>query len=85
MPVLESMSCGTRVAFWAGCESVREICAGTGVQVESSTSAPEWAIAMDRLIEAKDAGSLRMPTSWEERYDWDNVAFKVGQALDVAR
>jgi glycosyltransferase involved in cell wall biosynthesis len=85
LPVLESMSCGTRVAFWAGCESVREICAGTGVRVESSTSAPEWASAMDQLIEAKKTGRLSMPASWEERYDWDNVALKVGRALDAAR
>jgi glycosyltransferase involved in cell wall biosynthesis len=84
LPVLEAMSCGTRVAFWAGCESVREICAGTGVEVKSSTDAPEWAIALDQLIEAREAGRLNMPASWQTRYEWDTVASKVGQALDAA-
>ena len=50
LPALEAMSCGTRVAFWKGCESVEEICDGTGVSVESATAADEWALALDELV-----------------------------------
>ena len=82
LPALEAMSCGTRVAFWAGCESVSEICQGTGVAVESATDPAEWASALDALKRMSDQGPVTMATAWEALYDWDTVAGKVQRVLD---
>jgi glycosyltransferase involved in cell wall biosynthesis len=84
LPALEAMSCGTRVAHWSECESVSEICDGTGVSVGSSSDSAEWALALDRLDELATAGALTMPPSWEARYDWDSVAEKVTRVLSGA-
>lgn len=81
LPALEAMSCGTRVAYWSGCESVSEICAGTGVAVHVSTNAVEWGLALDALILMEEDGPLSMPSAWEEQYDWDTVAAKTQQVL----
>jgi glycosyltransferase involved in cell wall biosynthesis len=84
LPVLEAMACGTRVASWAGCESVQEIRADTGVTVESATSADEWSRAMDTLIEQSVAGPLEMPTEWNEQYSWDGVGHRVSAVITRA-
>ena len=84
LPALEAMSCGTRVAHWAGCASVSEICAGTGVAVRSSSDSAAWALALDQLAEQSVAGPLTMPKSWEAQYDWDSVAEKVTRVLTDA-
>jgi glycosyltransferase involved in cell wall biosynthesis len=81
LPALEAMSCGTRVAHWSECESVTEICDGTGVAVHSSSDPAEWAQALDRLTELSNAGALTMPRSWEAQYDWDSVAERVTRVL----
>lgn len=84
LPALEAMSCGTRVAYWSGCESVSEICAGTGVAVRSATNAGEWGSALDALNLMDKEGPLSMPSAWEARYDWDTVAAKIDQVLSDA-
>jgi glycosyltransferase involved in cell wall biosynthesis len=84
LPVLEAMSCGTRVASWAGCESVREIRSDTGVAVQSATNAEEWAVAMDTLVEQAAAGALMMPTEWNELYSWAGVGERVSAAIRAA-
>jgi len=81
LPALEAMSCGTSVAYWAGCESVVEICAGTGVVVANASDKSEWADALDRLNHGADAGPLEMPAEWNKLYDWDNVGRKVDETL----
>ncbi|MBG6056998.1 glycosyltransferase involved in cell wall biosynthesis [Cryobacterium sp. MP_M3] len=81
LPALESLSCGTPVAYWAGCESVAEICAGTGVAVIASGVPQEWAAALDSLKEISDQGPVVMPSAWRAEYDWDTVAHKVTQVL----
>jgi glycosyltransferase involved in cell wall biosynthesis len=85
LPALEALGCGTRVAFWRGCESVKEICAGTGIQVQTATSADEWASAMDRLLHESMAGPIEMPDEWVAQYTWDAVASKVARVLAQAR
>ena len=81
LPVLEAMACGTRVASWAGCESVQEIRSGTGVTVESATSSDEWAGAMDTLVEQSAAGPVVMPAEWNELYSWDGVGERVSAVI----
>lgn len=81
LPTVEAMSCGTAVAFWTGCESVKEICAGTGVGVESSTNEEDWANAFDRLLLLHRAGPLTMPSSWLDKYDWDRVALRIQEVI----
>jgi glycosyltransferase involved in cell wall biosynthesis len=81
LPVLEAMSCGTRVASWAGCESVQEIRSNTGVTVHSATDAGEWADAMDRLVAQSNAGPLEMPAEWNELYSWNGVGERVSAAI----
>jgi glycosyltransferase involved in cell wall biosynthesis len=80
LPVLEAMSCGTRVVHWAGCEPVVEIAADTGIAVEAATDAAEWAEAMEKAATTA-AGQLRMPTAWARRYDWDLVVDRVAQVV----
>lgn len=84
LPALEAMSCGTAVAYWHGCESVREICSGTGVAVRNAASTSEWAQAMDELIQVSALGGVNMPPSWEAKYDWGTVASNVQSAVDLA-
>jgi len=84
LPALEAMSCGTAVAYWHGCESVREICAGTGVAVHEAVSVSEWAKAMDDLVRISDQGGVSMPPSWDAKYDWDNVARNVQTVVERA-
>ncbi|WP_166791353.1 glycosyltransferase family 1 protein [Cryobacterium sp. Hh7] len=84
LPPLEAMSCGTRVAYWSGCESVSEIVDGTGVAVSSATDASEWARAMEELETMSLTGPLSMPREWDERYSWDTVADKVNAVLSRA-
>jgi glycosyltransferase involved in cell wall biosynthesis len=81
LPVLEAMACGTRVASWAGCESVQEIRSDTGVTVQSTTNADEWARAMDTLVEQSAEGPLVMPAAWNELYSWDGVGERVSAVL----
>ncbi|PJJ65722.1 glycosyltransferase family 4 protein [Compostimonas suwonensis] len=84
LPVVEAMSCGTRVAYWAGCESVREIVDGVGVEVGSPSDPAGWAAALDALVSAAEAGPLSMPAEWGARYDWDEVARKITRTVDRA-
>jgi glycosyltransferase involved in cell wall biosynthesis len=81
LPVLEAMSCGTRVASWIGCESVLEIRAETGVTVQSATSADQWAGAMDTLVEQSATGALVMPAAWDELYSWAGVGERVSAVI----
>jgi len=81
LPALEAMACGTRVASWAGCESVLEIRSGTGVTVETATNAEEWARSMDALIQQSADGPLVMPAAWNELYSWDGVGERVSAAI----
>lgn len=82
LPALEAMSCGTAVAFWEGCESVREICAGTGVSVHDAVNAQDWAQAMDELARISDQGGLCMPDAWNAKYDWDSVVRNVQGVIE---
>jgi glycosyltransferase involved in cell wall biosynthesis len=84
LPALEAMSCGTRVAYWDGCESVKEICAGSGVGVIRAAIPSEWATALDKLNSLAATGTLVMPLAWEKRYDWDTVASNVAQVITDA-
>lgn len=84
LPVLEAMACGTRVASWTGCESVREIRSDTGVSVESASNADEWARSMDGLVEQTASGRLVMPAAWNELYSWDGVGERVSAAIKRA-
>lgn len=84
LPALEAMSCGTRVAYWAECESVTEICAGKGVEVRDASNASEWVGAFDQLLGMADGGSLAMPPAWGKSYTWDSVASKVAEVVDGA-
>jgi glycosyltransferase involved in cell wall biosynthesis len=84
LPVLEAMSCGTRVASWAGCESVREIRSETGVTVHSATDADEWARAMDTLVVQAVQGPLTMSEAWNELYSWSGVGERVSAAIREA-
>jgi glycosyltransferase involved in cell wall biosynthesis len=79
LPVLEAMSCGTRVLHWAGCAPVAEIAAGTGGAVEVATDAGEWAEAMEKAVAA--GRGLRMPAAWVRRYDWDLVSDRVARVV----
>ena len=80
LPVLEAMSCGTRVVHWAHCAAVAEIAADTGVAVDAATDAGEWAVGMEKAV--AERGPLRVPPSWAARYDWDTVGGRVRQAID---
>jgi glycosyltransferase involved in cell wall biosynthesis len=85
LPVLEALGCGTRVAYWQGCASVGEICAGEGIAVSNATNASEWATAMDQLREESTHGPVQMPSQWVDRYTWDAVASKIEKVLVGAR
>lgn len=85
LPALEALGCGTRVAFWQGCASVKEICAGTGIAVSGATDANEWAAAMDRLLSDSANGPIAMPDWWVAQYTWDAVAEKVERVLNGVR
>lgn len=81
LPSLEAMSCGTRVAYWRGCESVAEICSGAGVEVRNAESATEWAQALDNLEVSAKGGSLHMSAEWHDRYTWSAVAARVDAVI----
>ncbi|HWN26079.1 MAG TPA: glycosyltransferase family 1 protein [Actinomycetospora sp.] len=79
LPVLEAMSCGTRVVHWAGCAPVAEIAAGTGIAVGAAHDPGEWAEAMEKA--AATGGSPCLPAAWGRRYDWDLVADRVARVV----
>jgi glycosyltransferase involved in cell wall biosynthesis len=85
LPALESLGCGTRVAYWQGCASVAEICAGEGVAVSDAASVAGWAEALDQLRTDAARGPIQMPAAWVARYTWDAVAAKVERVLQAAR
>lgn len=80
LPALESICCGTNVAYWAGCPSVAEIVEDHGIDVKDAASPQQWAAAMDWLVSAESTA----PTSeWFDRYSWDRVAQGVDDAFTV--
>jgi glycosyltransferase involved in cell wall biosynthesis len=85
LPALEALGCGTQVAFWQGCASVEEICAGQGVSVADAKDPQGWASAMDQMKTRRANGPIRMPDEWVARYTWDAVATKVEKVLLGAR
>ncbi|MFT4470294.1 glycosyltransferase family 4 protein [Arthrobacter sulfonylureivorans] len=77
LPAVESLSCGTPVVYWQGCNSVHEICAGYGTAVASATDVGQWREALRNALEQPqpvsgfDAG----------RFCWNRVADRVGGVL----
>ncbi|WP_062387866.1 glycosyltransferase family 4 protein [Demequina iriomotensis] len=79
LPALEAVSCGTPIAYWAGCPSIAEIVGDAGVPVGSPTDPHEWAAGMRG---AAELGTVTPAASWRERYDWDHVARRVDTVLE---
>jgi glycosyltransferase involved in cell wall biosynthesis len=78
LPALESISCGTPVIFWRGCEAVAEIVGDRGWSVEEAGDAASWAAAI-----ADATGSPRRvePPSG---YGWGRTAAFVSDVLEGA-
>lgn len=81
LPAVEAIRCGSRVAFWAGCNAVAEIAADYGVAVSTSNDAEQWAAAMDTCSLAVADGPIEPSDDWKALYDWDNVAANVSRSL----
>ena len=79
LPVLEAALCGSPVVFFEGCESVREICAGGGISVESPTDAHEWAYCMTMISQGQ---TFQTELLSPEKYSWDRVAAIVSSTLE---
>lgn len=79
LPALESVSCGTPVIYWAGCESVAEIVGTCGWAAVSSDDPTEWADLIDRSLAAYNFPAM---TEQVAKFDWDQVASTVEEKLD---
>jgi glycosyltransferase involved in cell wall biosynthesis len=79
LPTLESVSCGTPVIFWRGCEAVAEIVGDRGWAIDTATDAAPWAAA---ITEA--AGSPRRVEAPAGQYDWARTAAIVSDVLEGA-
>ncbi|PZO60586.1 MAG: glycosyltransferase family 1 protein [Leifsonia xyli] len=73
LPAAEAVATGTRVVYYAACESVSEIVGNQGVGLQTSSDAREWAAAM-----------LSMPVEkvipWRS-FEWAHVAATVQNAI----
>ena len=78
LPALEAALSGSPVVFFDGCESVREICAGGGIAVQTATDEKEWAAAMASVAEGEvfPSGVVR-----PEAYSWSSVAATVSETV----
>ena len=77
LPALESLKCGTPVIYWAGCDSVREICGPNGMAIAGAEDAEEWADAMKSVLGAKKP----VHTTHLEQYTWPAVSRRVEETL----
>ncbi|MDR6620804.1 glycosyltransferase involved in cell wall biosynthesis [Sinomonas atrocyanea] len=75
LPAVESMACGTPVVYFAGCESVAEICNGDGYSFTSLSAA-----ALRRELKTAAADGLRVSLPGSS-YRWSDVASKVSEVL----
>jgi glycosyltransferase involved in cell wall biosynthesis len=78
LPALESISCGTPVIYWSGCQSVAEIVGSNGIGVTSATDNYEWIDAM-RTSPVGVAGLSKTQSTWQK------VAEKVNTAITSSR
>lgn len=78
LPALESVSVGTPVVYWAGCDAVAEVVGGYGIAVDSATDPLQWAAALDDV----SSPVLSLPAPALDRYSWDSVAAKVDGVLE---
>ncbi|MFH5878531.1 glycosyltransferase family 4 protein [Arthrobacter sp. NA-172] len=81
LPAVEAIRCGTRVAYWAGCSTVAEIARDHGIAVDDAHDPEGWAFAMDACSRLSEEGPIRPDDHWKSRYDWQNVARNVSDAL----
>lgn len=79
LPALESIACGTPVAFWGGCAAVAEIAGDRGWALESSKDAEEWAA----VLTVATAGRRRVEPP-AGAHDWGRVAAVVTDVLGAA-
>lgn len=78
LPALESVSCGTPVVCWRGCEAVTEIVGDRGTVLDSATDAGEWAAALTDAVSR--ARRVRPPRG----FDWARTAATVSDVLEDA-
>lgn len=77
LPALESVMCGTPVAYWIGCRSVAEIVGDRGYRVESAENAEEWAATLARALAARERVTPPARSLW----DWQTVAERIDDAV----
>lgn len=74
LPVVEALRAGTKVVFFEGADSVKEICCGTQFAVSDATSSESFAEGMRLSLYS----SFTAPTNLND-YDWTVV----GQRVDA--
>jgi glycosyltransferase involved in cell wall biosynthesis len=79
LPAVEALRCGTPVVYYRGCESVREICSSSSLNlsVESPDDVAGYSAALEAAIQA---GDPHLDTS---AYDWGAVAQRVQNVLKL--
>lgn len=81
LPAVEAIRCGARVVFWTGCATVSEIARDHGIAVDDAFDPEGWAAAMDASSALCEDGPIGPDDHWKGRYDWQNVARNVSDAL----
>lgn len=79
LPALESISCGTPVAYWRGCAAVAETVGVSGWALDRAGDAEAWAEALVDAV--RSPHRVEPPTG---RYDWDRTAAIVSDTLRAA-
>jgi glycosyltransferase involved in cell wall biosynthesis len=82
LPAMESALCGTPVIFYEKCESVKEICAGSGLAVPDATDDQLWAEAMMSIAEGQRFPPLGVSAS---DYSWSRVSGRISGVLERYR
>lgn len=83
LPAVEALACGLPVAYWSGCAAVADVVGVDGVPVDDADDFEAWASALEPLLGRPRADRIA-PPGWRERYSWDAVAGRVGEAIRSA-
>lgn len=77
LPPLESIRCGTPVAYWAGCPAVAETVGDRGWAVDQADDPRQWSETLATAF----AESRRIEPPTESAHDWSRIAETVSRTL----
>lgn len=80
LPVLEAMSCGTKVVYCSSARAVDELCEGTQFAVSDPTDGDECVARIEQALSAGFAAPASL-----DAYSWDSVAVRVREVLRAVR